>query len=240
MIRITSLAGTVLLLLSALSFSAPPLVVVLYSTAVWGPHCPKTENACSAILNELGEERFCPLALHIGDEFYTSAVDGWVEHYQVEYIPAPVLDGSYDVNRGIDYDALLPLVEERLLEERPIALEIDGEIAEESDSVNVTVSITPEAESFFSEEGSEQLTLVVFLREDDLYFTGVTHQFICRDLFMEEVTIGSHNQTTTVEHSFPLAKDWSKSNLSVGAYIQDSTQPLQEYSVYNGAFDDDF
>jgi hypothetical protein len=210
-------------------YSAEPVAVLFYVTAIWSPYCPDTENACLALLKDLSPQSFCPLAMHIGDEFYTSAIDPITQHYQFQYVPAPVIDGSYDVKRGIDYDTLQPLVASRLAEQRTVALLADGRISPDGQALDVSVNISSENPL------PAGLTLIVFLREDNLFYGGVTQQFVCRDL--QEVPLPGGSQSTTMQLSFALSPSWNPENLSVGAFLQDMDKSLSDFSICQGAWD---
>lgn len=232
MVRNLTYTFLLILTLTAQVYPAEPVVVLAYATAVWSPYCRNTENACLALLKELSPQSFCPLAIHIGDEFYTSATDVLAEHYQFQYVPAPVIDGSYDVKRGVDYETLQPLVEARLAEQRAIALFIDGKISPNGETIDVSVTISPEKPL------PARLALIVFLREDNLFYGGATQQFVCRDLTMQEVTITEDLTPINIQFSFPLNPSWNTESLSVGAFLQDMDKPIEEYSIYQGAWDD--
>jgi len=221
----------IMLMLTTPVYPAEPVAVLAYVTAVWDPYCRDTENACLALLKESSPQSFCPLAIHIGDEFYTSATEPLINHYQFQYIPAPVIDGSYDVKRGVDYETLQPLVEARLAEQRATALFIDGNISPNGETIDVSITISPEKPL------STKLTLIVFLREDNLFYGGATQQFVCRDLAIQEVTITEDLTPITIQFSFPLNPSWNTENLSVGAFLQDMDKPIEEYGIYQGAWD---
>ena len=211
-------------------------VLVEIATGTWCTYCPGAALGADDL--QANGDPAAIIENHNGDSFANEYSNTRNNYYGVSGFPTAFFDGSYDEVVGGShtssmYSSYKPIVDARIVDESPFAMEIYGE--EDGDDYNITVRIQQR-----EDYSGENLWLRLALTESDITYSwqDQTHlNFVNRLMAPNaqgtDLSVYDLTDITDMELTFTFDNSWVDTECEIVAFIQDddSQEVLQSNKV---------